>query len=73
MKSNQQVILKQVIIMKYTQYIQRSNIYILNVMFLSPTFNNYQLMTHCISTKLPLFPLPQFTLKKFHMRCPFHP
>lgn len=29
-------------------------------MFLSPTFNNYQLMAHCISTKLPPFPLPQF-------------
>lgn len=29
-------------------------------MFLSPTFNNYQLMANYISTKLPLFPLSQF-------------
>ena len=44
MKSNQQVILKQVIIMKYTQYIQRSNIYILNVHV--PLTHLQQLSTH---------------------------
>ena len=34
-----------------------------------PLTHLQQLSTHahCISTKLPLFPLPQFTLKKFHI------